>query len=78
MNGREQKKEVILCGQQHVHLTNILASALYAPPWLDEIYNNPLYVFSWESALSPESINKYQSSLQLIETGNDKKRLAEF
>jgi len=30
------------------------------------------------SALSPESINKYQSSLQLIETGNDKKMLAEF
>ena len=46
MDGREQKKEVILCGQQHVHLTNISASALYSPPWLDEIYNNPLYVFS--------------------------------
>ena len=46
MPGREHKEDVTLCGQQYVHLANILARALYSPPWQEEIYINPLYAFS--------------------------------
>lgn len=46
MPGLEHKKDVILCGQQHAQLANILAWALYSPPWQEEIYINPLHAFS--------------------------------
>lgn len=64
-----------LCGHQHVHFANILSSVHSLPPWQEETYIHPLYTFFQESAFSHECIDKGQSSLQLIKTGNSKTTL---
>jgi hypothetical protein len=56
-------------------LENIWASVHPSLPQQKETCINPLHGFSQESALSYQRIDKYQSSLQLIEIG---KRLALF
>jgi len=45
-------QDVTLCGQQLARWANILVSAHDVPSWQEEIYINPRYAFSYESALS--------------------------